>query len=39
MSMIPAFEIDFDYLKDVYMRQCDALIDGGVLQCSSTTTH
>jgi len=23
-------EIDFDYLKDVYREQCDALIDGGV---------
>ncbi len=27
----PGFrEIDFDYLKDVYREQCDALIDGGV---------
>ncbi len=27
----PGFrEIDFDYLKDVYREQCDALIEGGV---------
>jgi 5-methyltetrahydrofolate--homocysteine methyltransferase len=27
----PGFrEIDYDYLKDVYREQCDALIDGGV---------